>query len=314
MKMTFQIFCGALVGLFQAVVLGKPVKQARIRYNSNTSGVSLQAAAVMDTVGTALGSILGAYVEMVWNQIKLPLATYLGIVNVDPVTKKPTAFNHGFTPADLANPHTFGKALETKGSVLPKLLSFVENHGAGLLTALRPATVSGAADTVLATLNSARILGNPSVNGVTVYKRIGAGQSVKQADGTIKIAGAVYEFLQAIGIKNPIDSLEIDSMEIASIDLSDATTFGSMTVTHDDPFADFVFSNTPPTPTYVALVASDPTQGVSMADVANFFAANGATTLPLKRALLATRNVNVSATANAAAIDAAALTGADKLV
>lgn len=263
-------FLGTLRALLTAVVLGVAVKGARLRFNSNKGDQTLDQSALEN--GTALGNIMGAYSPQAWNAIIGKLAVYLGLATLDATTGKLTAVAP-FTNADFKNPNSFSLALEANWS--DKIAEFVKTHGAGFTNAVRPASLSASADRIVATLNARGVIGNPLVNGITVYQRIGVGDTNGK--------GAVREMLQAIGITTGIDTVGIDSLEPAAVDLTGATNFNGATVKAvANPFDDNAVepAKAEPAPEKEAVI--DPTAKVR-AQVAAYFSARNADKAPAMR-------------------------------
>jgi len=181
--------------------------------------------------------------------------------------------------------------------------SWVGTYGAPFLTAIKIQPATAQAALVIDQLSSRGILGVPVATVTCVPVQIGRGNE----NG----GGKVREMLNKFGITGTIATFGFESIELTSIDTSNATDVGALAnvATVADPFADL----TPPVPAFIPLTIADPTTGVTSAELDMFFNANGATDLPKKKALLATRGITVAASANAAATTAAAMAATDKL-
>lgn len=279
------VFFGALRALIVAVAFSGVFKNVRLVLNGSQSGGNLKDS------DDALAGAKGLYSVNAFNALIVPLLTKLNLVNEYRAFIATTADKKS-TPANLA---TF---LESQPDH-----SWVGTYGAPFLTAIKIQPATAQAALVIDQLSSRGILGVPVATVTCVPVQIGRGNE----NG----GGKVREMLNKFGITGTIATFGFESIELTSIDTSNATDVGALAnvATVADPFADL----TPPVPAFIPLTIADPTTGVTSAELDMFFNANGATDLPKKKALLATRGITVAASANAAATTAAAMAATDKL-
>jgi len=280
------VFFGALRALIVAVAFGGVFKNVRLVLNGSVSGGNLKDS------NDALAGAKGLYSANAFNALIVPLLTKLNLVN------EYRAFIA--TTADKkSNPVNLAIFLEKQPDH-----NWVSTYGAPFLTAIKIQPATAQAALVIDQLSARGILGVPVATVTCVPVQIGRGNE----NG----GGKVREMLNKFGITGTLATFGFESIELTSIDLTNATDVGSLTttVTVDDPFADL----TPPEPPYVALAIGDPTQGVTTTELDAFFVANGATDLAKKKALLVKRGITIANNANGAAVVAAAMSATDKLV